>query len=290
MFSQPIRDSSRSPVQGDDGARLASKDIVLTVTSGRSGTKLLAVLLRDVFGLHAEHEPAPRANLALRPAIADPAYAREWLISEKLPEIAKSGARTYIETSHVYCKGFIEAFFACGLEPRFIILRRDPRAVAESLFKMNGIPERTEAGKLVLLGPSDPHVLPLPDWERYSDYQLCYWYAREIERRQAFYVGQFRSGSLSYFDISIDELIDVHSLLRLAMFIDPSASLNETSRERFKEIVSRNQNPRNVALEGAVDRLLPSDTARQEHEVDIACAPYWIPSARALALGRHARP
>jgi hypothetical protein len=40
--------------------------LALTVTSGRSGTKLLAVLLRDALGLAAEHEPAPRVNFVIQ--------------------------------------------------------------------------------------------------------------------------------------------------------------------------------------------------------------------------------
>ena len=40
--------------------------LILTVTPGRSGTKLLARLLVECLDINAEHEAAPRLNYVLR--------------------------------------------------------------------------------------------------------------------------------------------------------------------------------------------------------------------------------
>ena len=80
----------------------------------------------------------------------------------------------YIETSHLYCKGFIEHLLALGLHPAFIILTRPASEVAQILFQISCIPERTGAGRLSLIGPSDPGVLRADGSQQFSDYQLCY--------------------------------------------------------------------------------------------------------------------
>ena len=83
--------------------------------------------------------------------------------------------------SHLTCKGFIEPLIELGLRPCFLIISRPAREVAISLLKIGATPERTGPGRLVLIGPEYSPFLPLDDWERLSDYQLCYWYAREID-------------------------------------------------------------------------------------------------------------
>jgi hypothetical protein len=255
-------------------AAIERKDLVLTVSPGRSGTKLLARLLGSVLELPAEHEPEPRANWVLRPSIEDANTGREWLLTEKLPSIACRQGSIYIETSHIYCKGMIEIFLSLGLKLRFIILRRRASEVARSLYQMGVIPGRTKEGVMVLLSPSDCNVLPLEGWEGFSDYQLCYWYAREIERRQMFYSEFFTKAGISFIDLDFRELIRWEGVCKLHAFLDPSKELTEASQSRFLEIVKENQNPRGAAHPGNVDRILPQDLLQEEMQVDDACAPY----------------
>lgn len=256
--------------------RLSQKELIFTVTSGQSGTKLLAVLLSEVLGIAAEHEPPPRANFVLRPTIEDSNYGLKWLIEEKLPVIAALPGAYYAETSHLYCKAFIELLLGLGLNLKFIILRRAATDVARSLFQMNVIPSRTEAGRLVLLSPDDPSVLAPPNWKQFSDYQLCYWYVREIERRQAMYRSQFDLLGMKYFDMALDELTTWADFLRLADFLIPEVEIQQHSANFFQEITSRNQHPRNVAHPDHVeDRPLPDDLAQQETVVDKSLALYF---------------
>ena len=52
---------------------------------------------------------------------------------------------------------------------------------------MGTIPGRSDKGLTFYLSPADPKVLDLADWQRMHDYQLCYWYCLEIERRAVVY-------------------------------------------------------------------------------------------------------
>jgi hypothetical protein len=248
---------------------LKAKTLVFCVTSGRSGTRLLCQLLRDCVKIHAEHEPHPRVNFVLRTFVAVPQAASAWLITEKLPAILSATPEPiYAETSHLFCKGLIEPILQIGLRPKFILLSRPPSEVAQSLFQLNVIPARTPDGKLVLLGPEDPLVLALPEPAAFTDYQLCYWYAREIERRQAYYSGLFRKVGSAQFSIEMRQLLEWDSVRRLAKWIQGETA--EPDPEAFRGICLENQNPRNAVARGKALRDIPADVERQEQSVDEA--------------------
>ena len=246
--------------------QLSSKRLCFTVTSGRSGTKLLANLLRRAAGICAEHEPAPRFNYVFRSVVDTPEAARWWLLSEKLPAIAAlvGSGSAYAELSHLTCKGFIEPLLDLGLRPNFLMIAREPRAVATSLFRIGAIPERTASGRLVLLGPSESLFLPLPGW-RLTDYQLCYWYAREIEWRQAHYRRLFNALGFEMLDLDFKHIPDWTTFQTVSKFV---GGVGQPDRARFDEIIASNQNPRAALLEGAVERDLPSNIDELESEVE----------------------
>jgi len=247
--------------------QLSSKRLCFTVTSGRSGTKLLARLLREAGGICAEHEPAPRFNYVFRSIVDTPEAARWWLLTEKLPAIAGlvGSGNAYAELSHLTSKGFIEPMLDVGLRPAFLLISRSPRAVASSLFRIGAVPERTASGRLVLLGPSESLFLPLPGWRQLSDYQLCYWYAREIERRQAHYRLLFTAKGLDWLDLDFDRIADWPTFERVTQFVGGGG---EPDRERFEEILASNQNPRAGLLEGVAERDLPANLNEQESQVE----------------------
>ena len=250
---------------------MRGRRLFLTVTAGRSGTRLLARLLTEVLQVDAEHEPAPRANLALRPALEDGAFALGWLAAAKLPAIAARSGATYIETSHLYCKGLIEPLWALGVRPGFIIVRRDARAIASSLFRMGTVPARTREGRLVLLDPSDRGTLPFPHWQRAGDYELCFWYALEIERRQAAYRERFIADGTPFVDVTIGELTSWDGFLRVARLVAPDAD-PAARRAEFDAIVAVDQHPAAAALPGLRDRRLPADLDAREDAVRAAVA------------------
>jgi len=56
------------------------------------------------------------------------------------------------------------------------------------MMQLDTIPGRSDRGLKWYLSPDDPsNTTRLYDWTELSDYQLCYWYCLEIERRMEIY-------------------------------------------------------------------------------------------------------
>lgn len=167
--------------------RIRQRRLIFTVTTGRSGTAYLASVFGFARGVYAVHEPSPEFVKVLRAVQDNPSLARQFLIEEKLPAILEASADIYIETSHLACKGFFEPLLELGIIPDLIIHRRPPRDVALSMFKMGTIPGRSDKGLKFYLSPADPNTLSRADWQSLNDYQLCYWYCLEMEKRARHY-------------------------------------------------------------------------------------------------------
>lgn len=164
--------------------RVSDKTLVFAVASGRSGTQTLAKIFEVMPDVHATHEGIPAFQEVMREALQDPDLARDFLLVRKLPAIAAIPQRTFVETSHVFAKGFLPPMLALGLRPKLIFLRRDPRKIALSLERIGATPHRTPGGREHFLSPADPALLPVVQWSDFTNYQLCYWYALETMRRQ----------------------------------------------------------------------------------------------------------
>ncbi len=162
---------------------IQKKRLIFTVTTGRSGTAYLTNVFTYMKGVHAFHEPAPEYVDVLRSVQADSALAHRFLLNKKLPFIAEDSAEIYVETSHLICKGFLEPLLEIGIIPDLVIHRRPMRDISLSLLKMGTIPGRTEKALRFYLSPNDPDVLSIRNCDLLQDYQLCYWYCLEIERR-----------------------------------------------------------------------------------------------------------
>jgi hypothetical protein len=179
-------------IDADLLARVRKKRLIFTVTTGRSGTAYLTAVFSYMKDVQALHEPHPEYVEVLRTAQIDRHVADRFVIEKKLPAIASISKPIYVETSHLICKGFLESFLNIGIVPDLVIHRRPPRDISLSLLKMGTIPGRNEKALRFYLQPTDPGVLPLPDWQALTDYQLCYWYCLEIERRAQEYISLFK--------------------------------------------------------------------------------------------------
>jgi hypothetical protein len=194
---------------------IREKKLIFTVTAGRSGTMFLQQLLELAPNITSLHEPDPAFHSCLRRIQREPEYARDFLLNLKLPAIANYPTPYYAEVSHVFCKGFLSPLLDMGIIPNLIVLRRSPRLIALSYLSSNTVPERTALGKEYLLSPDDPGVVPLRNWRRMSDYQLLFWYAIEIERRQAAYARLVTGLGGIVHDTTAEELHDADCYFRL---------------------------------------------------------------------------
>ncbi|MEM6843544.1 MAG: hypothetical protein AAF632_15050 [Bacteroidota bacterium] len=168
--------------------RLKSKKLVFTVTTGRSGTGLLAEKLKYINSADIYHEAEPGFHNHMRAVIEGKEDAKDFLFDQKLPFIERLSSSIYIETSHLFCKGFLEPLLEIGIIPDLILLRRPERDTAKSLYQLGTIPGRNKKANKFYLMPSDSKLyLPLSSWQDMHDYQLCFWYTLEIIRRQQIY-------------------------------------------------------------------------------------------------------
>lgn len=201
---------------------VSSRRLLLTVTTGRSGTEYLARVLALFAAVDARHEPKPRFSTSFRAVCAEPGIAREFWTSEKLPAIARTRRPVYAETSHLACKGFLESLAELGPRFELVHLRREPRLVAKSLWRLGSIPGRSLLGVRYYLGPRDRVFLPLaPELaERASDYQLCYWYCLEIDARAAHYARAFAGSGVRVHEIALESLATHAGILALGGQLD----------------------------------------------------------------------
>ena len=252
LFRRPAPSSSRSTPR-----------LIFTVTTGRSGTAYLWRILELVPGIASRHEPKPMFADVIREVQARPAAAREFWLERKLPAIAECGQPIYVETGHLFCKGFFEPLLELGETPDLILLSRPHRQVATSLLQLGTIPGRTEGGLRWYLSPEDPGVLPLADWRSLSDYQLCYWYCLEIERRARAYGETVRSRGGRVVAVTLAEINTIRGFRRLLRELDlPRPSLYNWAKYALNRnrIINRKPGER-LAVEP------PPDRDRQEREV-----------------------
>lgn len=258
------------------------KNIIMCLTTGRSGTNLLEQLLALAKDTCAVHEPEPAFHHVLEDVKRDPSAAVAFVRDRKLPDINARPQANYAETSHLFGKGFFEAFTALGVPFRLIILNREPREVAKSLWRIKTIPHRTKYGRNFLFDPEQAGVMKLRGWRRMSDYQLCYWYCLEVERRKIVYAAECRERGIPIVEISLEQLRDWGRFSQLCE--ECGLTLSAEAEARHAEISAHKVNrkekhsPRLQILpfsvqEGKVWRALGSEGSALRVAVEARYAP-----------------
>lgn len=247
--------------------RVRSKRLILTVTTGRSGTGHLAKVLACFPGVKAEHEPKPTFGSALRTVQQTPTTAREFWLEHKLPRIAAVRAPVYAETSHLVCKGFLASAVELRLQMTWIELVRPARAVARSLCSLGTIPGRTFAGTKYYLSPFDARVrlaLDAARAEALSDYQLAFWYCLEIAERSKELRSLANANGVGWLRCELASITTFEGSLALGREL----GLGEPSpvgRLRLAALARKPSN-RKEHLKGGFE-LSDADCERQEREV-----------------------
>jgi hypothetical protein len=240
------------------------KRLVFTVTPGRSGSEFLALMMECIPTVASYHEPVPNFVEVMRAAQTDPALATRFWVEKKLPEIGRAGGKVYVETSHLFCKGFYEPLLELGIRPDLILLTRPHRQVAVSLYKLDSIPGRTEGGIRWYLGPEDPGVLPIHGWQELHDYQLCYWYCLEIERRQQEYARMALAMGCRVASTSLDEIKTLEGFSAVRRKLDLPSILPPHDWYRY---LTRRRKRANAKQEAKRSVELPPRLAELESEV-----------------------
>lgn len=232
-------------------AAFNARRVVLTVTSGRTGTDTVSKLFGDLPDTTSLHEPNPNHRFILHRVQSRPEEAAWFFWHLQAPALLARDGANVVETSHMFCKGFFEPCIAAGFRPSLLFMERETQAVAQSLLLKNAVPRRTGAGYRYLVAPDDEPYLPVEGAESLSDYQLCYWYALEIETRQQLYAELASELGLTTAKIATGELSDaarlVETVTALGLADEEAAqeavakmavgkAFNATPRDKLKEL------------------------------------------------------
>lgn len=246
-----------SPREALEGRRL-----VFCLSPGRCGTRWLALALQTVDGVVARHEPQPNFVDVMRTAQEKPSLAYQFWLERKIQAIVAllgkshnslaecsdgghSAGLTYVETSHLFGQGFVEPLLDLGVVPDAIVLRRGGgldghlRQVALSYWRRGSIPGRTAQGRTWLLAPPvDLNEGPHPQLSqrkreaRWTDYQLCYWFALEMEQRSRAYAERLRQCGARVHETTLAELTAREGFARMVAALD----LGEVAWEAYEQI------------------------------------------------------
>lgn len=211
-------------------ARRPPQRLVFTVTNGRSGSDMLHTLFTAFPDVVSRHEPEPDFR-HLRPLVAArPWLARTWLRQVKLPAIAAEGGAVYVETSHMFCKGYLEPMLALGQRFDLVFLKRPAREIALSMAKLPAIPGSGAWAASYYVSPRERTLLPPLPATALSPYQVCYWHALENEARQRHYRALAAREGLRTADILTAELGSAAAATRLFRDLDMDMATLDTAR------------------------------------------------------------
>jgi len=184
-----------------------NKRIILTVTTGRSGTMLLSKLMALVPGVHSRHEIHPGYHEVLKETQSNQSVAVSFLLRHRIPYIEAIEEPVFFEGNHVFCEGFYVPMLTLGIVPELVMLTRPAREVALSRWRRRDIPGRTFTGTQWLLSPwYDTCLAKLKDPSIYTDYQLCFWHCQEIAARQTEYAIKQKKVGGSFAFVTLNEL------------------------------------------------------------------------------------
>lgn len=189
--------------------------LIFTVGTGRNGSAHLAKLLSYVPGIASFHEPAPYFWQPMHEALRDRSVGIDFWLQRKLPIIAECANQVYFESSHLACKGLLEALADLEVEFDLIHLKRDPRKVALSLLRLETVPGRTELGRQYLWAPDEVRGHERIDASVWDDYQLTYWYAASMESVAAEWQNFAADAGQNFCEIDLEELVTFGGFRRL---------------------------------------------------------------------------
>lgn len=241
-----------------------NKNIIFTITHGRTGTTMLTEILKIFSDIRSEHEPAP--NYAdIFPSVKENPRESINFLKKKIDIINGFKEQHYAETSNVFGKGFLIPLVRMGISPQLIFLNREFRKTAKSLYTRGSFPMRTALGRRFSADPTVPGSLPIFEPHTLSNYQLCYWgvldaYYRQIQVEQLY---QKISGNFLW--ASTEDFNDFEKTLKIGSTLGLHVDNLEEARCIHEEITTIHHNPNRPSLAGIGET--PIDHDEEETEV-----------------------
>lgn len=242
-----------------------TKRIILTMSTGRCGTQLLAHIMALLPGVCSGHETD---RLGDRRPHFTPEVMEDYVCNHMLPRIEQTKLPIYFESSHLICKDLLPTLLAAGVKFDLVFLFRPIQQIALSLYHLNDIPGRTKTGLKYYLDPADPdNIFPI-DPDEYSNLQLCIWYCIEMHRRMQEVRQAWGALGWGHCTINMQDLLQWHLVDQMFVKLGLS-TLDSHTQQMFKNVVSVKHNdkiPRkwHLARHGIVERLGPGiDFARE---------------------------
>lgn len=186
------------------------KPLFLTLSPGRAGTGKLASLLSLVPSMYAEHDTDGKDSFCWirQENITNPDVGHRF-VEERLKWWDSLPYQYVANTGHITGEGFFEHFLSLGVVPNIITLRRNPREVARSMWKLDWIPGRNRLIAPWYCGPDEPEVLPLTNWKKMTRYQLCYWWVCDTERRIQLYTPILKQHGAKIWETTLPQILDL---------------------------------------------------------------------------------
>ncbi len=107
----------------------------------------------------------------------------------------------------------------------------------------------------------------MKEWNRLHDYQLCYWYCLEIEKRMEVYKEELLSRGGKVYQVNLLELQNLETLL--SFLNNLNLPLTEETIELLKKHVGRKVNiKKDVKVRRLESELTPEQIEELEREVE----------------------
>ncbi|MCH4562968.1 hypothetical protein MKP05_07475 [Halomonas sp. EGI 63088] len=223
----------------------SNKNLIFTVTHGRTGTTFLTEIFRLFDDTRSLHEPEPNYATVFPLVKEDPERAITFL-EKKIDHINGYPEGHYVETSNVFGKGFLIPLLRLGIMPGLLLLNRDFRKTASSLFERGSTPMRTQRGRHFSADPRVPGSLPIHEPESLTDYQLCYWGVLDSYARQIQAASVYDNEGGKYRWLTANDFHDFDNVMEIGGFFGLSVSDREVAEKHHKEIASLHHNPNKV--------------------------------------------
>jgi len=220
-----------------------NKNVIFTVTHGRTGTTLLTDIFSIFKDTKPEHEPAPN-YASIHPHVKDDPRKSIDFLKEKFNHINQIKERNYVETSNVFGKAFLIPMLRMGMYPNLIFLNREFRKVATSLFQRGSTPGRTQMGIHYSADPTKPGSLDIFSSDTLSDYQMCFWgvldsYKRQLDAEEIYK----KSGNNNFFWITAKELNDYEKVKEMGTNFGLKTIQNSRAKHLQSSRQHHNPNP-----------------------------------------------